>query len=514
MVKTAGENNNQLVTIAKNTGLGIPGKLYFIGLRFLMAVFITRTIGPEQYGIYMLALSFVEIVGITMLFGMDTAMIRFVSHHLARKELGHVKGVIGSGTRVAVISGLVIVGGMFFLADPIAADIFRKPELSHVLRIMILSLPFIALMNILSSALKGFKLVKYSILIEQVVRPTLRFILIVVAFGIGWRLIGVVWAWVIASIIAFLLTGYFLTLEVRKLGGEKVRKSMKDLFKFSLPVWIDRMLATNNRSIGILLIGVFLAADQAGIYSVGQRIIPLILVPFMAFNTIYSPIISSLYANERLNELEATYKIGSRWVIGLTLPVFVLMMFFSQEIVLIFGRGFAESHKVLLVLLISQMINVGTGSTSSILSMTGRPIYNLVNSVVALLLNIIFCFVMIKKFGVVGAAYSFGISIAVVNLLQIAEVYYLYRIHPFSLDHLKLFTSCILSLIVVFVLNTAFKSLPLYLEVAVVTSGFLVSYVAFLLLLGMSHEDRMILQKMRDRLYSLQLRNRVSISTR
>ena len=503
--------NDQLVTIAKNTGLGIPGKLYFMAVRFLLAVFITRTIGPEKYGIYMLALSFVEVLGLMVLFGIDTAMVRFVSHHMARNEFGHVKGVISLGTRVAAISGLCIGGGTFLMADLIGADIFRKPELAHVLRIMILSLPFVALMNVILSALEGSRLIKYRIVVEQVARPTVRFILVAAAFGIGWRLMGVVWAWVIASFIAFLLSGYFLIREERKVHGEIVRKSMKDIFKFSLTVWIDRMLSKNNRIIGVLLIGVFLTADQAGIYSVGQRIIPLVLIPFMAFNTIYSPIISGLFAKNSLNELEATYKVGSRWIIGLTLPIFVLMMAFSKEIVLVFGKGFADSHKVLLVLLISQMINVGTGSTSSVLSMTGKPIYNLVNSVIALLLNVSLCIVMIKKFSTVGAAYSLGISIVVVNFLQIAEVYYLYRIHPFSLAQLKLLASCMLSLIVVFVLSTAFHSLPMYLNVAMVSGSFLSCYVMFLLLFGLSAEDRMIWQKIHDRINCYRSRKRVSI---
>lgn len=302
--------------------------------------------------------------------------------------------------------------------------------------------------------------------------------------------------------------------EVNELGGNKVRMGMKDLFTFSLPVWIHRMLMKNNRNIGLLLIGVFLTADQAGIYGVGQRIIPILLIPFMAFNAIYTPIISSLFTKSRLHELESTFKVGSRWIIGLTLPVFVLSMYFSKEIVSIFGRGFEESHQVLLVLLSAQMINVATGSTSYVLSMTGKPIYNLVNSFIALILNVLLCIMMIKAFGALGAAYSLGISIVIVNLLQIAEVYYLYRIHPFSLAHLKTFASCLSSLIVVLLIDTVFKTFPLYLEVTAVTGVFLSCYLSFLLLLGLSKEDRMIWQKMRDRINTICLKKRIPIGSR
>ena len=56
-----------------------PWKAIFCGsCVFCSLSLITRTIGPEQFGIYMLAFSFVEIIGNSMLFGLDTAMIRFV----------------------------------------------------------------------------------------------------------------------------------------------------------------------------------------------------------------------------------------------------------------------------------------------------------------------------------------------------------------------------------------------------------------------------------------------------
>lgn len=489
-------DNNELITIAKNAGLGIAGKVYFAGSRFLLAVLITRTIGPEHYGLYMLGLSLVSIIGSLGNFGIEHAMVRFVAHHLVRKEGGHAKGVIDFGTRLTAASGVLIATGLFLLADPIAEKIFGKPELAPVLRIMTLSLPFWALMRLFLSALQGAKLVKYSILIEQVLRPSIRFLLVAVAFAIGLQLMGVVWAWVIASFIAFLLSGYFLIRETKKFKKKRVKVKIKTVLAFSLPLWMSNIISKYNREIGLLLIGVFLTADQAGIFSVAMRMMPFILIPFMAYNAIFSPIISSLYTNNKLNELETIYKIGSRWVISLTLPIFVLMVFFSKEIISIFGRGFSASQEVLIVLLIAQMVNVITGSAMHVLTMTGKPIYNLINSIIIFLLNIILCTVMINKFGAIGAAYALGITISIVQFLQLAEVYYLLKIHPFSWELLKPFVSCFFSLTIILFLRTGLKFLPPHCLSVLVLGIFSISYLMFLVLLGLSNEDRIILQKL------------------
>ena len=381
--------------------------------------------------------------------------------------------------------------------------IFFKPELSGILRIVILSLPCIALTKIFLSALTGFKLVKYAILVDEFVRPTIRalFIFLAIVFGLGLN--GFVWAWVITSIIAVILSGYFLIKEMGKFEEGKSSIRTKSLFDFSLPMWIGRLLTVNNKKIGLILVGIFLANDQIGIYGAGERIVPLILIPFMAFNAIYAPIISNLYATNNISEIEATYKVGCRWVIMLTLPVFVLIFIFSKEIVLICGQDYADSEKVLLVLLVAEMVNISTGSTSNIIAMTGKTIYNLINSVVTLVLNIVLCLIMIREYGAIGAAYALGISVVVVNLLQLAEIYYLYKIHPFSLQHYKPVFSCALSLIIVLLMKTTLKFIPQYLEVSIIIVVFSISYIIFIVLLGLSNEDRMILKKIQDRINSV-----------
>jgi O-antigen/teichoic acid export membrane protein len=495
-----------LTTIAGNAGLGIVGKVYFILSRFVLVIFITRTIGPEQYGLYMLGWSSIQVIGVFGIFGIGQAMVRFVAHHLARQEEGHVKGIIDFGTKVATASGVLIASGIFLLADPIAVKIFGKPELAAVLRIMSLALPFMKLMQLFLSALQGAKLVKYRILIEHLLRPTIRFLVIAVAFAIGLRLMGVVLAWVTASFIAFLLSGYFLMRELRKFKQDKVVVKGKTVLKFSLPLWMSDVIIKNNRNIGVLLIGIFLSADQAGIYSVAMRMMPFILIPFMAYNNIFSPIISGLYANDKLGELEVLYKIGSRWVLVLTLPVFVLIVFFSKDIISIFGQGFSASHEVLMILLVAQMVNVSTGSAMFMLTMTGKPIYNLINSGIIFLLNIILCVVLINKFGAIGAAYALGISIASVQVLQLAEVYYLYRFHPFSLAHLKPIVGCFFSMVIIFILKASLIFLPPYLLAALLGVVFSISYLLFLVLLGISQEDRAILQNIANNLRSLLLK--------
>ena len=53
------KQQEHLTAIAKNTGLGMGGKIFFIISRLVIVILITRSIGAEQYGIFVLAMGLV-----------------------------------------------------------------------------------------------------------------------------------------------------------------------------------------------------------------------------------------------------------------------------------------------------------------------------------------------------------------------------------------------------------------------------------------------------------------------
>ena len=46
-----------LLDIAKNTGFGIFGRLFFLAIRFASVVLITRNLGSELYGVFIISIS-------------------------------------------------------------------------------------------------------------------------------------------------------------------------------------------------------------------------------------------------------------------------------------------------------------------------------------------------------------------------------------------------------------------------------------------------------------------------
>jgi O-antigen/teichoic acid export membrane protein len=378
--------------------------------------------------------------------------------------------------------------------------IFNKPGLSNVLRIIVIGIPFIVGMQILLSAFQGAKKLKQKIVVQQLILPPSRLMIISLAIFLGGGVSGVVWAWNITAFLGFILT---ILLFRRHFGwwGTIISNGVrKEVVRYSLPLLFSRVLNQNSNRIGIIIIGILLSAEDVGIYGVAMRSLPFLMVPLVAYNAIFSPIISALYRKGKMRNLEGVYKSGAKWVINVSLPLYALMVYFSDYIVRIFGTSFEKSTEIMVILLSGQLIVVISGSAGFVLSMTGRTLFNLYNSACLCVFNLLLSVMLVKYMGTSGAAYAYIISIALFQLVQLWQVWHLYRILPYRLEHMKPIFACLLAYIVIFVLRNPLSQAGVFLFISIITVLFLSVYFLLMVIMGLSSEDRMILKSFKQRI--------------
>jgi stage V sporulation protein B len=238
MKKIVSNQETNLISIAKNAGLAIGGRLFFLLVRFCMALLVARTLGPEQYGIYVLAMGIIAFPVAFSLLGLEPAMIRFVAQFKAQKESAKLRGTIAFGCQVVLTSSFVLGLGLFMSAEWMSEVIFHKMSLIPLLRVMALAVPFSSVMVILLSALQGAKMVKYKILVEQIFMPMSRLILVIAAFWLGFQILGVVWVWTTTTIAGFLLAVFFMLRRIGTLFNESRSVEKKTIIFFSAPLFL------------------------------------------------------------------------------------------------------------------------------------------------------------------------------------------------------------------------------------------------------------------------------------
>jgi O-antigen/teichoic acid export membrane protein len=65
-----------------------------LGLSFLSSIILTRLMGTTQFGIYTLVLTWVQMLILFTMTGLDTAFVRFVPNYLSKRAFAPLRGLL------------------------------------------------------------------------------------------------------------------------------------------------------------------------------------------------------------------------------------------------------------------------------------------------------------------------------------------------------------------------------------------------------------------------------------
>lgn len=496
--------NSDLSKIAKNAGISGIGEIVSNILLYITTIVITRTVGPAIFGIFNLANTITNMTQIFSNAGLGQGLLRFVAFYKGRADIPRLKGAIIFATRACLFLSLLFGVVMFYLSDLIAVRFFRNPDVGFAIKILMISLPFLTLGDLWLRSIQSLQIIKYQVYTQKIYQPIAKLISLVVLFLLGLKLGGILAASIISVLVGFSFAFYYLlkVFPIHKKFPVPIYEK-KEIINFSLALSLTQFLDFIIFSINFLMLGYFMTAADVGIYAAVAKLGMLVVLPLISFNTIFAPMISEFYSRNEMNKLEDLFKTVTKWIFTLSLPVFLIFILFARPIMGIFGQSFVIGAVALIVFGAGQLINAGTGSVGIILTMTGRPKINLMNSIALCILNIILNYLLIPQYGIVGAAFATGLSIAIINVLRLTEVYYFLRIHPFKLNYLKPCVAGFLSLFLVYLVVHNFYSVSLSLLVLILLSLFFVSlYIFFIFLFKLEKEDEYILKLVFQKLVS------------
>ena len=505
--QTSRKYTKNTLLAAKGGSIVASGRLFAYGTRFLMAYLMARALGADQFGLYTIALSTATLIAGVAVFGLHTALVRYVAVYSKQKDEAELWGLLQLGTGVSVLLSTLLAIGLFTLAYVVADRIYHRPELAPLLQIMAIVIPFMALSTVLAGATQGFKKMHYAVIAQNFVQVLVRLVLIVIMFFIGMKAIHAVAIFGLANIIVAALLLYFLHREFPLNRSLRFAKhNRREILSFSLPVWISGLLRTFRSNIQILLLGTFYTAAGVGIFAVVSRTNLLGRMAFNSIGTSSRPIIAEIHATDDRAQLASIYQTTGRWAFTINLPIFLTLMLFSEAILAIFGEDFIAGAMALRILAVAELVDAMTGICGVIIDMTGHTRLKLANSVTQLVLAISVNILLIPRFGLLGAAVGALIVNAVINNLRMVEVWYLYRILPFNRTFIKPTLAALVALgVALLVFQLSGRSLDLIMLILQAVILFAV-YGGVLVLLGLPDEERTIVNRLRHRISRRRLR--------
>ncbi len=404
------------------------GTIYQQGISFLSGMIVARVIGAAHYGVYNLARSLIDTMLIMTRLGLEIGLQRYMGETGDVTDRTHRLVVLRQlriiAAAVALVPGILIGLGV---GQVVQDHVYQYTDFAQVLLCLALALPFATDMAVLGGAYRGALRLGPSVLIETMLMPTIRLILTVVLFTLGWRL----WAVVAGTAAASLIASVILALRAhRDFGAPPIRvrpgadswAEARRVIRYSVVLAAAVLVTTLAASMDVFMLGHFAPAADLGRYTLAKTLVVLIGLGAAAFNQSLGALVANRYFRGDLPGVMQVMSAAIRWIAVGTLPALAIFVFWGSQLIQVFGASFTISPFVIGVLAAGQSVQALFGPAGWALSMTGRHVLELKILIAGLLLSLVLCLLMVPRMGQSGAALAIFSAITAINLLRLVCV--------------------------------------------------------------------------------------------
>ena len=279
----------------------------------------------------------------------------------------------------------------------------------------------------------------------------------------------------------------------------------REILAFSIPVALGGLAVSLLAFIDRLFVASFCSSTETGIYQAAAQLPIMLAIIFGAFDNIFSPMVADLHARGESRRLAELYRVCAKWRVYASVPFLVIMLFAPAELIrCVYGKSYAEGALPLAILSVGQLSGVVVGNSQTMLTLTGRQRTVVAITLVTLLLDVGLNFVLVPRYGLVGAASAAALAALAFNVSTAGAVIRHAPVSPFDLRYVKSLGAALFTCVVLYILGHLEIRTPAVKLFIVGGAGMATRSPGCLIALGLDAEDREVLNMIRARLLRLQ----------
>ena len=401
-------------------------KIGFTLLSFALTVVLARILGPEGYGLYAHTLALIMVLAIPAQVGLPTLLVRQVARYHAAEQWSLMRGILRWANRVVLMISLLLAGTAGGIAW-LFTDNIQEEKLAIFAWTLAL-IPLIALGNMRGAALRGLHRVLAGQLPEQLLRPGLLLLFLMVAFAIDRTWLTPTRAMTLHALAAAgaFFAGLILLQRAlpSQIGEVTPEYEPRPWLRAMLPLSLIAGMQVINSQLALVVLGFFAADAEVGIYRVAAQVATLVAFTLTAVNMALGPTVARLYTQNDREQMQRLVTWSARLVLAAALPVVAVFVVFGEALLSIaFGEAYVSGYTALTILSIGQLINAGMGSVGLILNMTGHERDTFTGMAFGAGINILLNFLLIPPFGIKGAAVATALALITWNIILCWQAY-------------------------------------------------------------------------------------------
>ncbi|MDL0134389.1 oligosaccharide flippase family protein [Halobacterium salinarum] len=361
---------------------------------FVATIVLTRTLGQEQYGTYVVVLSVLSWVAIAGKLGLPQAVRKRISEADGRNYV--VAGAL------AQFSLYAIVAVCLWIARPYLND-FMGLEATWVLILMLavrLGLGFVR------TVLDGQHLVHVSSIlspVEWTSRSIVQVALVLSGFGIAGAFAG----YVVGAIVAAVIGSYFVSIP-DELPTRREFYRLKSYAQFS---WLGSIKGRTFLSMDTIILAVFVSNSLIAVYEVAWNLASLFAIFGASISRTLFPEMSKISSEDgTADEIAGLLRVSLAYSGLFIIPGLIGAALLGDLVLTIYGPGFDTGYYILLVLTFARLLYGYMGQFLSTINALDYPDLTFNVNAIFVVVNLTLNVVLTWQFGWYGAAAATTLS--------------------------------------------------------------------------------------------------------
>jgi O-antigen/teichoic acid export membrane protein len=403
---------NRAIGAVRDGGFGrslasLAIKVATAGLTYLMYIALSRMMGESAYGEFAFGLSLATILAVIAGVGQQTAVLRFWPEETGAGRSDKAGDALGAGSALTFLAGVVVTLGMVAVSVVIGLAGDGIDHVTYLLAAALLILPM-ALAEYNSSALRAQGSVWTALAPRDLVWRMAVCAAVYVVFLLRIELSGAS-----ALVLTAGLLVAALILQAAIANGQKLQLAPRP---GAVPgYWAARgrastwflaggALETVALNIDIVIVGLFVTHEAAGIYFNAFRTAGLMTLFLFASALVIAPLVSRAFHGGDLRRAQSILAVSAWAGFGFSVLVMTAFLFAGDTILSLFGEGYAEGHLLLIILATGLLVDAATGPARTTMMMTGheKPYVMIFGAIT--IAGVVLQIAVVPFYGVLGAA--------------------------------------------------------------------------------------------------------------
>ncbi len=389
-------------------------------------VVLARALSQELFGIFSLSVLALSTMAEISDFGLNAGLLRFAPYYISTNQTEKLKQLVKTIWRWRVtLTWVLTLGGIVF-SYPLAKYLFGQAKIALYLAYSFLGVGGVILLGFLATFLQSKQRFFYQASVQSL-KGFSRLLIVVILAILGVKnLFAYLSVYIFVPWVLFLANYGVFPEKFRKVevDGEVKRNLHSQLAKFSFWLTVSSLMAIAGGKIDQVMISHYLGLENVAVFTVAWQLIQVFPVLYGSITSVLMPKISGL---RNKVELVAFVKRVFKWVFVGTVGVAFLIYPSQYLINLFFGHKYVAAMPVYLILAYGMLLNVLVIPFSMTVTVFNRTHIMAMGAFFQTVLLIICNLIFIPRYGIMGTAYTYIISLVGNFVWNAVWAYYLIK---------------------------------------------------------------------------------------